>query len=176
MTANINSEDSLAWSEPALAWLRQRLDNLEPCSLDGCPHVFCDWRRNINVIDECATILRFYRNPEANVVKASRSALIKISMFVSHLDPQLRQEYEPLVDLIPRLQEPEKPELPFCPGKKCFKSRLEADMVIARARIKRSRRKRKGEVRSYYCAKCEAWHVTSKDRNAFYYVRLDTVA
>lgn len=63
---------------------------------------------------------------------------------------------------------------PFCSGKRCFRTEVDAKAVLARIALRRYRSSGKVECRCYLCHKCHAWHLTSKsDRNdrGFYYVK-----
>lgn len=54
---------------------------------------------------------------------------------------------------------------PFCRGKKKLRTKLDAKIALASTQFKR-RRTYYAESRYYFCATCDAWHLTSQPRRS----------
>ena len=60
-----------------------------------------------------------------------------------------------------------------CPsGKRQYRTRLDAEIVLALRIGRKAHRREKNELRAYWCRDCRHWHLTSRNLPATTHVRI----
>ena len=98
-----------------------------------------------------------------NLATVRRWATPKQLPFLEEAERRFQELDQKVIEWEARRPKPAPPTTPYCPGKVCFPTELDAK--IALSDLKRKRHKRAYEERRvYYCAKCKAWHLTHKPK------------
>lgn len=99
--------------------------------------------------------------PDASGLRRFRHHLVAAER---HARAELHPLLASIAERVPsKVEELAAQPTPFCPGKRRFATRLDAELVVANSTLRsKLGNERRNECRSYFCRSCNAWHVSSR--------------
>lgn len=115
---------------------------------------YCGACRDADVNAACSRIRR-------NLAVVRRWATPKQLPFLDEAERRFQVLDQKVIEWEARRPKKATPAAPYCPGKVCFPTELDAKIALSKIKEKRHKRPYE-ERRFYYCEKCKAWHLTHK--------------